>query len=151
MRAVIDTNVILDVLQDRKPWSESGKAIFLAVASKQVTGCITAKQASDIHFFSRKQFPGEKNTDEKARNILSKLFKLFVLIDSTAADCQNALGIPNNDYEDAMLIESARRSGADCIVTRNPGHFMASPVPVYSPEDFIKIIPPDSSVTFSSI
>ena len=138
MRAVIDTNVILDVLQQREPWCRYGQAIFLATANKRITGCFTAKQAADIHFFSRKQFKGEENVDEKARNILAKLFALFEVIDTLAIDSQNALGIKNNDYEDAMLIESAKRAGADCIVTRNPEHFRASSVKVYTPEDFLK-------------
>jgi len=142
MRAVLDTNVILDVLQQREPWCRSGQAIFLAIANKQITGCFTAKQAADIHFFSRKQFRGQENVDEKARNILAKLFSLFEVIDTLATDSQNALGIPNNDYEDAMLIESAKRSGADCIVTRNPEHFGAASLPIYTPEDFLKAIRP---------
>ena len=141
MKAVIDTNVILDVLQDRKPWSESGKAIFLAVASKQVTGCITAKQAADIHFFSRKQFTGQENVDQKARDVLSKLLTLFELLDSLAIDSMNAFGISNNDYEDAMLIESASRSGADCIITRNTEHFQVSPIIVFTPEVFLREYP----------
>ena len=65
MRVLLDTNVIVDVLQQREPWCESGKVIFLAIARQQITGCITSKEAADIHFFSRKQFKGEENVDEK--------------------------------------------------------------------------------------
>ena len=138
MRAVIDTNVIVDVLQNRQPWCEDGKTIFLAVATGQITGCITAKQAADIHFFARKQFAGQENVDEKAREVLAKILSLFELADTLAVDCRNALSIPNNDYEDAMLIESAGRSGADCIITRNPEHFSVSPVQVFSPGAFVR-------------
>lgn len=51
MRVLIDTNVILDVLQSREPWHKEGQTIFLAVANHVMTGWITAKQAADIHFF----------------------------------------------------------------------------------------------------
>ena len=47
-----------------------------------------------------------------------------------------AIAIANNDYEDAVMIESAVRSGIDCIVTRNPEHFKPSSIPVYSPSEF---------------
>lgn len=144
MRAVIDTNVILDVLQQREPWCRSGQAIFLAIANKQITGCFTAKQAADIHFFSRTQFKGQENVDEKARSILAKLFSLFEVIDTLAIDSQNALGIKYNDYEDAMLIESAKRAGADCIVTRNPEHFCVSSIRIFTPEEFLKTIQPSA-------
>ena len=146
MRALLDTNVIVDVLQRREPWFQNGRTIFLAVANKQITGCITAKQAADIHFFSRKQFRGEENVDEKARNVVSKLYALFELIDTLGIDCQNAVALPNNDYEDAILITSGVRAGVDCIVTRNPEHFKVSTVPIYSPESFVAYLAEQTTV-----
>ena len=135
---MIDTNVIVDVLQSREPWCKQGQAIFLAIANKTITGCITAKQAADIHFFSRKQFAGQDDVDGKARDILSKIFALFSVLDSLAEDCLNAIGINNGDYEDAMMIETASRSGVDCIVTRNEAHFRTGTIPVYTPEEFVQ-------------
>ena len=143
MRVLLDTNVIVDVLQDREPWCAAGKAIFLAVANKEVTGCITAKEAADVHFFSRKQFSGEDNVDEKARQVLAKLFILFEAIDTLEVDCKNALAFPNNDYEDAIMIETALREGVDCIVTRDKIHYKQSPVRVYTPEEFLQLIDAD--------
>ena len=66
MKVLIDTNVIIDVLQNREPWCEAGKKIFLAIANKQVIGCLTAKQIADIHYFSRKQFKEQDNVDKNA-------------------------------------------------------------------------------------
>ncbi|MBR2259913.1 MAG: PIN domain-containing protein [Blautia sp.] len=137
MRVLLDTNVIVDVLQRREPWFSDGQKIFYAVANKQIAGCITAKEAADIYFFSRKQFTGEENVDAKARQVLSKLYALFELIDTLGIDCQNALAIENNDYEDAIMIESAARVRLDGIITRNPEHFKPSSVPVYSPSEFV--------------
>ena len=133
----MDTNVIVDVLQRREPWFENGQKIFLAVADKRITGCITAKEAADIYFFSRKQFKGQEYVDEKARQVLAKLFALFELIDTLGVDCQNAIAVPNHDYEDAIMMESAFRSRVDCIITRNPDHFKTSSVSVYSPDGFV--------------
>ncbi len=140
MKAILDTNVVVDVLQRREPWFQDGTVIFHAIANKQVTGCLTSKQVADLYFFSRKQFKGEENVDSKARQIIGKLLSLFELTDTLGNDCQNALGINNGDYEDAILIESASRAGVDCIITRNPEHFQASPVQVYSPEEFAAIL-----------
>ena len=137
MRALLDTNVIVDVLQRREPWFSDGKKIFYAIANKQIIGCITAKEAADIHYFSRKQFTGQKNVDAKARQVMTKLYALFELIDTLAIDCQNAIAIENNDYEDAIMIESATRAGLDCIITRNPDHFKTAAISVYSPAEFV--------------
>jgi len=144
MKVLIDTNVMVDVLQSREPWCKQGQVLFMAVANKKITGCITAKEAADIHFFSRKQFVGQENVDEKARNVLEKLFALFEVLDSLAEDCQNALGIRNGDYEDAMMMETASRSGVDCIITRNGAHFSGGSVPVYSPDEFLASFIPEN-------
>ena len=138
MRVLLDTNVIVDVLQRREPWCADGQTIFYAIANKQITGCITAKEAADIHFFSRKQFKGQEHVDAKGRQVMAKLYALFELIDTLGDDCKNALAVNNNDYEDAIMIESAVRSGSDCIITRNPEHFNVSPIPVYSPSEFLQ-------------
>ena len=118
--------------------SRGGQKIFYAIANKRIIGCITAKEAADIHFFSRKQFTGQENVDEKARQVMTKLYAIFELVDTLGIDCQNAIAIKNNDYEDAIMIESAVRAGLDCIVTRNPDHFKMSSIPVYSPAEFVK-------------
>ena len=138
MKALIDTNVIIDVLQQREPWFKEGSAIFLAIAGRQVAGHITARQVLDLHFFSRKQFRGQNDVDARAREVIAKLLGLFEVIDTLAVDCRTAMGIDNNDYEDAVMIASAQRSGMDCIVTRDPDHFRASPIAVYSPGSFIQ-------------
>lgn len=140
MKAILDTNIVVDVLQSREPWFRDGAVIFRAVANQQVIGCLTAKQIADLYFFSRKQFRGEENVDMKARQVIGKLLALFELVDTLGIDCQNAIGIENGDYEDAILIESAIRAGADCIVTRNPDHFKASSVRIYSPDIFVSLI-----------
>lgn len=138
MKILLDTNIILDVLQQKEPWCNAGKEIFLSVAVKQYEGFITAKQAADIHFFARRQFRGEDHADEKARRILSGLFALFGIIDTLGEDCKSALTFPNNDYEDAILIASAERTHMDCIITRNPVHYKSSPVRILQPEEFLK-------------
>ena len=136
MRILLDTNVIIDVLQKREPWWRDGSSIIHAAAANEITACLTAKQLADIHFFSRKQFKGMENVDARARQVTSRLLSLLELIDAAASDCQDAYGISNNDYEDAMLIAAAKREQMDAIVTRNAGHFAASAVPVFSPSDF---------------
>ena len=143
MRALLDTNIVVDVLQRREPWFQDGATIFRAIATNQVEGFLTAKQITDLHFFSRKQFKGEANVDQKARQVIGKLLAIFRLVDTLGVDCQNALGNDNGDYEDAILMESAARVGVDCIVTRNPDHFITSKIRVYSPEEFVARISQD--------
>ena len=48
MRAVIDTCVIMDAIQNREPFAEDAKAIFRAAANKWFAASITAKSVTDI-------------------------------------------------------------------------------------------------------
>ena len=41
------------------------------------------------------------------------------------------------DYEDAIIVQTASRTGADCIVTRNLKDYELSSLPVFSPEQFM--------------
>ena len=137
MKVLLDTNIVVDVLQDREPMAEYGRRIFLAVANHELEGYLTAKEVADIHFFARKQFKGQDHVDEKAREIVAKMMALFGVIDTTGEDCRSALVIDNGDYEDAVMIASAARSRMEAIVTRNPRHFAESKIPIYKPDDFV--------------
>ena len=48
MRVLLDTNIVVDVLQRREPWFQDGAVIFRAIANKQIEGCLTAKQITDL-------------------------------------------------------------------------------------------------------
>ncbi|WP_337649268.1 PIN domain-containing protein [Hungatella effluvii] len=53
------------------------------------------------------------------RAILNTLFQLFDLLDTAGMDCRRAISSDVSDFEDAVMVESAIRSGVDCIVTRD--------------------------------
>ena len=134
MRALIDTCVIVDALQSREPFCEDARKIFLLAANRQFVGCLTAKSSTDIYYLTRRA----THREQTARDVLNKLFDLFEGVDTASMDCRRAIPSEVPDYEDAVMIETALRTEADCIVTRNGRDFMKSPLPVFSPDEFIK-------------
>lgn len=140
MRVLLDTNILVDVLQQREPWRQDGEIIFIAAAMNQITACVTAKQIADIHYMTKKAFKGQAHVDYLAKQVIGKLMTFMELEDTSVADCQAAMGINNNDFEDAMLMACAARETMDYIVTRNVTHFKGSSVPVVTPADFVKIL-----------
>ena len=133
MRVLIDTCVIIDALQARKPFAEDAQQIFLAVANKRVMGFLTAKSAADIYYITHRY----THNDQDTRKVLSTLFSLFELLDTAGMDCRKAISSELTDYEDAMMSETALRCGMDCIVTRNLRDYEKAPVQVYSPSAFL--------------
>lgn len=137
MRAVIDTCVIVDVLQSRKPFCEDAQAVLLLAANRQFEGFLTEKAVVDIYYLTHRIMHNGSET----KAVLTKLCTLFRLLDTTALDIRNAIAAEDvSDFEDAVMIETAVRSGMDCIVTRNPKDYAKAKLPVYAPADFIHLM-----------
>lgn len=139
MRAFIDTCVVIDALQSREPFAKDAQDIFLAAANNLYLGYISAKAVTDIYYLMHRH----THDDKASRDILNKLFSLFDVLDTAGIDCRKAVLSPVSDFEDAVMVETALRSEVDCIVTRNPRDFTKSPVPVYEPKAFLKLLETD--------
>ena len=136
MRAVIDTCVIVDVLQNREPFCNDAQSIFLLCANRQFEGFLTAKSITDIYYLTHRQ----THSDKATRDVLTKLCVLLGLLDTTALDIRKAISAEISDFEDAVMVEIAVRSHADCIVTRNTQDYNKAPIPVYTPVEFVELL-----------
>ncbi len=136
MKVLIDTCVIIDALQNRTPFEKDAQSIFLAAANNAFAGCITAKAVTDIYYLTHRH----THSDKASREVLNKLFVLFDVLDTSGMDCISAIHSAVSDFEDAVMIETAVRSKADCIITRNIKDYTKSPVKIYTPADFIKLL-----------
>lgn len=136
MRALIDTCVIVDALQNRKPFDRDAQTIMLLCANLQFEGFLTAKSITDIYYLTHRITHDDKQT----REILSKLCTLFKLLDTTGLDIRKAISSDVSDFEDAVMTESAVRSEMNCIVTRNIKDYRKSGIPILSPSEFIDLL-----------
>lgn len=134
--AMLDTCVIIDALQKREPFWKDAERIFIAAANEKFTGVIAAKAVTDIYYLHHRNTHNGKAT----RKALQSLLEIFSLADTASSDCRNALLSETADFEDAVMIETARRIKADCIVTRNKKDYLKSPVAVMSPEEFLSAL-----------
>ena len=71
---------------------------------------------------------------------------MFGLLDTTALDIRKAISAEISDFEDAVMVETAVRSGADCIVTRNTKDYAKAQIAVCTPEEFIQQINEDTGL-----
>ena len=136
MRTVIDTCIIVDALQNREPFCKDAQSIFLLCANRQLEGFLTAKSITDIYYLTHRQ----THCDKVTRDVLTKLCVLFGLLDTTALDIRKTISAEIADFEDAVMVETAVRSGVDCIVTRNIKDYCKAPIPVYAPAEFIELL-----------
>lgn len=136
MKALMDTCIIIDALQNRQPFCEDAQKIFLLCANDEFEGFLTAKAITDIYYLTHRYLHNDKAT----REIIVKLCKLFSIVDTSSLDIINALSSEVSDFEDAVIIESALRYGTDCIVTRNVKDYSKSSIPVFDLEEFISLL-----------
>ena len=139
MRAVLDTCVVIDALQGREPFREDAQAIILAAANRSFDAFLTAKSVTDAYYLLHRH----THSDAETRRLLNRLLSLFELADTAGIDCRRAISSQLSDYEDAVMAETALRCGMDCIITRNEKDYKASPVPVYTPGEFLRRLSAD--------
>jgi len=130
---IVDTCIIIDALAEREPFASAAQALCLAVANDEISGFIPAKSVADIYYIMHRSL----HSGSETRALLKKLFLSFGILDTTALDCRNALTSPISDFEDAIIVETACRTGVDFIVTRNTKDFAHSTIPVITAEELM--------------
>jgi len=132
MRALIDTNIILDVLLNRTPWVAEASAIWSACEQNQITGAIPASAITDIFYIARRAT--EATT---ARIAIGLCLATFEVCAVDRHVIEQATLLPGSDFEDNVQIACALAAGLDAIVTRNPADFAGAPLPVLSPAELL--------------
>ncbi|MBE5763372.1 MAG: PIN domain-containing protein [Clostridiales bacterium] len=136
MNVLLDTCVIIDAMQNREPFANDAMELLECAAVNKINGYITAKSVTDVYYIIHRHF----HDNEKTREIVQKLINLLIVLDTCAADCKLALLSEVSDYEDAVMIETAKREGMDCIVTRNVKDYSKASIKVMQPSELLKEI-----------
>ncbi len=127
MRILFDTNVVLDVLLNRKPHAATASRLFVYVERNAIEGLLGATTVTTIHYLATKAVG-----KTQARKHLRTLLALFEVAPVNGVVILDALSLNFTDYEDAVLYEAAHHAGAGGIVTRNVSDFSRSTLPTNS-------------------
>lgn len=114
MKVVIDNNVIVDALKPNPQFEVNAQEILRLASVKQIDGFVSANSLTDIFYVLRKAHGAEK-----AKAMVQKLLLILDIIGIDPIDCADALSLPMNDFEDAIIAVCAQKIGADCIVSRD--------------------------------
>ena len=132
MRLLIDGNIILDVLQNRKPYVDDSSKVWKLCETNQAEGYVSALTFTNLVYIMRKEL-----TPEKINEVLKSLGLIFQFADLTVSDMTKAAGLEWEDYEDALQAVTAERIHADCIITRNIKDFKKSKIAAFTPAEFL--------------
>ena len=130
MKILFDTNVVLDLLLDREPFSIIAVRLFSRVDDGTLNGYVSATTVTTVHNLAHRTVG-----DRRARRGIGSLLELFDVAPVNLAVLEGALQSKFTDFEDAVLYNAALNVNADGIVTRNIGDFKRSMIPVYAPDE----------------
>lgn len=133
MNLLIDSNVILDMVQHREPFFLESKEIIAECIRQSHLGFVTAHSLCDIYYILRKDMSAEQRL-----KLVNMFCQFFTVIPETASDFMTVTEKPNTeDLEDGLQQQCAVRLKLDYIVTRNIDDFRASAVPAIEPGQFL--------------
>lgn len=135
MKILFDTDVVLDVLLDRPPFVEAALLLFNRAEQKAIQGYLCATTITNIYYIARPRVG-----KAVALNRIRELLNIFEIALVNRSVLSMAVDGSFSDFEDGVLYESARRVGAEFIVTRNASDFEKAEIPVYSPDDLNALI-----------
>ncbi|MBI4612564.1 MAG: PIN domain-containing protein [Planctomycetes bacterium] len=132
MKVFIDTNVLLDVLAERKAFYADAMRIWTLSESGRIGGHVSAISFSNCYYIVHRH-AGRRSADKAVR----LLRDVFEPVDLTAQILNQAIDAGFADFEDAIQFHSAVHAQAKCVITRNPDHFPRTPLSVLSPAEFL--------------
>ena len=127
-RLLLDVNVVLDILLDRKPHVESASALWAAIEGGRGKGLLPAHGVTTIHYLVARDRGGPV-----ARRAVRALLAVCEVAAVDGAVVRTALALEWPDFEDAVCAAAAAAGRCDAVVTRDPSGFPDSPVPVIDP------------------
>ena len=134
MKLLIDNNIIIDVFQDRKPFSEYSTKILELIELGDYEGYITANSVTDIFYVLKRSIKDYK----KVYDYIRLLLEILTIIDVNSDDIFQALVAENNDFEDELIAVCAYKENVDFIISRNSKDFKKSKIKAVEPKDFLE-------------
>ncbi|HNS41310.1 MAG TPA: PIN domain-containing protein [Taishania sp.] len=133
-KVLIDTDVILDFLFDRKPYSDNATKILALCESGAINGFVTSIMLSNIYYLLRKTASHVK--------VIESLKMLLQFLEVQTTDKKAVLAALKSDFkdfEDALQYFSAQQdSEISVIITRNVKDYKTSKLAIMPPEIYLK-------------
>ena len=134
MKALIDTNIIIDNFACRDEYGDSLEILNLC-ENGELEGVVSTVTIMDAMYILRKHMDFTE-----ARNATLKLIQIVDVVPVLKSDINTALTSDFSDFEDAVQASCASRVKTDYIVTRNVKDFRNSIVPSILPGDMLKLL-----------
>lgn len=132
----IDTNILIDLLADRPPFSKFAIEIFDLAEKKEVRLFTSSHSYATTHYLLKK-YIGEK----ELRQLLSSLLDFIELIPIDTSIIKKSLLSKHKDFKDSIQIfAAASMIQMDFIVTRNLKDFKDAEILALPPDEALRFL-----------
>ena len=135
MRALLDTNIVYDILCKR-PFDEDGiEQLKVMHAFGDVDLWVSAKSFTDLFYLMRQEVDSDV-----AHDALEDSLSWLSACSVDEADIKQALQVRWHDFEDSLVNVCAEKVRADFIVTRDEKGFRNASIPHGSASEFMDFV-----------
>lgn len=136
-KVFVDTDVIVDFLIDRKPFSDQAAIILSLSEYAHIRVYVSVLTFANCYYILKKF-----SSHSKVISKLSQLADMVEIIDVTKKSILDSLKSNFKDFEDSVQNESAKiDSQIKILITRNIKDYRASYLSILSPDEYLKSIP----------
>lgn len=132
----VDTNIIVDLIADRRPFSKYAIDIFSKAEERKIQLYTSSHSIATTHYLLKKYI-----NEKELRDILHSILDFLNVVAIDLGIIKKGLKSKHKDFEDALQIISAYSiPQLDFIVTRNTKDFNSSEITVLPPDELIKYL-----------
>ena len=133
IKALIDTNVLLDHLAMREGFFQDAATIFSMVNDGYLTGIVSSVSILNCAYILPKHY-AENAVLERIKEML----RIFTVSNVGAKTLEEAAELAPYDYEDTVQYLSALPYHPDLIITRDKKGFQGFDILVMTPAEFVR-------------
>ena len=132
-RFFLDTNILLDFLQQREGFVADAKAVLALAETKRATLVISALSVVNAHYSYCKSV-----TPQTARQNLERLCGLLEVVSLDSSLVLEGLADRTfTDFEDRLQYQTAVTANCEVIVSRNQKDYKTARLPVLTPRELL--------------
>ena len=137
MRILVDTNVFLDFFLQRDIKGLEAKEFFINCKKGKHQIYVTSMSIRDIGYVAHRYL----KDNSKTRQIQLATYEMCSKIVGISSDCAiESIYSEIRDFEDSLIIEAAKESLSDLIITSNIEDFENSHFLVWTPKEFNEVV-----------
>jgi predicted nucleic acid-binding protein len=133
MKILVDTNILLDVLTQRRPFFQDSARVWSLIHDGLFEGYVSAISVNNLYYIVRKL--RDKKT---AEFFVDDLLRDFEVVSLTKSIFKQARTVAAKDFEDSIQYFSAIQEGCEILLTRNKKDFPAAGLQILNPSEFLE-------------